>query len=360
MITGLIVMSIIFTSCLQKEDIKIGLAIGLTGRNADGSYAVRNTVILLTKRINEQGGIDGHMIDLIIKDDQSDLEMVRKVDREFIEKGVKFVIGHDTSMKAQTTLQAIDGEDILYISPTIATSEVSGIDDNFFRIRPTDVYLGESAVKYMEKKNYDNVLIIYDSRNRAGAEGAITSIKSGVKGACFEHALYEKGELGLEKTLDILDKENIQTVIIMANSGDFTRIAQYLRSKNYNQPFLISNWSNANDLYERTGPAMDSTILLSTSNLYPDTEAYHQFYNDYLNEYGFEPITVELLTYDAFNILVKAMEKDPTDVLSVKNQLLSIKNYQGLTGNFSFDDYGDVLRESMFYIMKDGKWKLVE
>ena len=64
------------------------------------------------------------------------------------------------------------------------------------------------------------------------------------------------------------------------------------------------------------------------------------------------------LTYDSIYVLAEAMKHcaNPNDAICVKNELYKIKDFEGVTGNISFDENGDTRKEVILKIVRAGKF----
>ncbi|MBI3147794.1 MAG: ABC transporter substrate-binding protein [Betaproteobacteria bacterium] len=66
--------------------IKVGVSGPFTGGSSPMGVSMRDAVRLATKEINEIGGVEGRLLELVERDDQADPELGVKVSRELVEK----------------------------------------------------------------------------------------------------------------------------------------------------------------------------------------------------------------------------------------------------------------------------------
>ena len=123
-------------SCTNSEPIKIVFVGGLTGKGSALGIEGRNGASLAVTLINENGGINGRKVQLITKDDKQNSGKAREVVQELLDEGVSAVIGHMTSTMSIAGSEKTNQNKVVMISPTTSTSELSGIDDYFFRVYP--------------------------------------------------------------------------------------------------------------------------------------------------------------------------------------------------------------------------------
>ena len=84
LIIGIIVIAIglgsffLFEETIGRETIKIGVIFPLTGAASDIGEQMRNGMQLAADEINSRGGINGRLIELIIVDNETNLEKIKK------------------------------------------------------------------------------------------------------------------------------------------------------------------------------------------------------------------------------------------------------------------------------------------
>ena len=71
-------LSLFVSSCSEPPPLKIGFLGGMTGRSTDLCVSARDGVQLAVEAVNQQGGVNGRQVELIIFDDQSDDAKVRE------------------------------------------------------------------------------------------------------------------------------------------------------------------------------------------------------------------------------------------------------------------------------------------
>ena len=76
-----------------------------------------------------------------------------------------------------------------------------------------------------------------------------------------------------------------------------------------------------------------------------DEDGVKAFVDAYENRYGEIPDLVAANSYDALKILSIAINNVGENSTNIKTHLLSVKDYEGAGGKFSFDENGDVKRD---------------
>jgi branched-chain amino acid transport system substrate-binding protein len=81
------------------------------------------------------------------------------------------------------------------------------------------------------------------------------------------------------------------------------------------------------------------------------------FLRKYREAYKEDADMVGASSYDAFMILVKAIEKAGTGPKAIQKALLETKDYNGLTGKISRFVQGEVVKPVQIQVVKDGKFR---
>ena len=171
---ALVCIALLLNGC-ERKPVRIGFVGGISGRVADLGVGGRNGALLAIEERNASGGINGRPIELIIRDDEQNPETARKVTRELVEQNVEAIIGPMTSSMALAIVPIINRARLVTISPTVTTTELSGLDDYFLRVLPdTHTYAPKSAHFHFEKSGLRRAALIYDTGNRSYTESWLT------------------------------------------------------------------------------------------------------------------------------------------------------------------------------------------
>ena len=143
----LAIIGMLFIYHLYFSSIKLGFSAGLSGLKSELGISGRNGAQLAVEEINRNGGVRGRKVELLVMDDKNNAETACVVDQKLAKQGVNIIIGHMVSSVAVDTVKNANENKILLISPTIATDELSHIDDNFIRVIASNKVQGYSLAK---------------------------------------------------------------------------------------------------------------------------------------------------------------------------------------------------------------------
>ena len=329
------------------EVIKIGVVNMLTGPLAEAGRFTVNGLTLAQEEINQAGGILGRKLELYTEDNaSSNPGTVLAFSKLANDKDVVAIVGPIASTQIQAASPAIAKAGI----PTM----IGGTDPSLtrvnnrwvFRARPNDLYSSKVIADYGVNTLKLKKWAIIHATDAFGAGGA--------------KALTEElGKLGLTPVLDQGYASGAQdfTAIVLAikKSGaevlgtymtypaDQAIFAKQLRQLGVSIQWVGSPTTCAVTTVNLAGEALHGAYAVADFTI-DATDATRAFAKKYRDRYGINPDNFASWSYDALNILAKAInDAKATDNEAVRNAILAIKGYKGLEGTYEFDKNGDGL-----------------
>jgi len=351
----------LFLNCAEKKSpVKIGFVSSLTGKQSDLGIPARNAVMLAVKEKNQQGGLLGRPIVLLVKDDRYDPETAVKVDRELIDSEVVAIIGHVTSSMSEAVLPLINEKKMLMISPTTASSRLAGIKDYFFRMfEPVRASAGQLAELAFRKHSVKTMAAIYDLANEAYAADYFESFRSAyeqVGGRMVQTQTFASGQVG--GFLHLAEKmkgSNPDGVLVVAGGLDTALICQQIAKLSWHPALFASPWSMTNDVIKHGGRSVDGILSIILLNPDDDSPPYQAFRDKFRAAFGQQPGFSAVCAFEAATALFMAYEQAGGDVASLPRTLLAIRKFPGLQGDVVIDEYGDAKRKGFITTVQDGR-----
>jgi branched-chain amino acid transport system substrate-binding protein len=337
----------------EKSVIKVGVVTTLSGNNSDIGVAMRDGILLKVNQINAEGGIDGHLIELIINDDKGDLDSVRSITDNLIEQGVQILYGYETSNKKDAIEDLFDQEDLLFISPTLSAYELSDIDDNFFRVIPTNYQQGTTLGNY-SKQFSSKTLILYSEANKNFARGVYEGYEEAFDGEVLIRGI-NKDILALDDQI-LSWYEGMDSLMVVMNPNDTLLTSQIFYREGIETNIYSSNWGMAANAYQAGGESIQGTVFVS---LLGDEsyQPYKAFKETYFNEYHEEPAFAAIYAYEAGTLLTEALSISKSfEASDIKEALLKLETIEGVISDLAFTEYGDILRANQIVKLIDGNF----
>ena len=335
----------------EKENILIGFSATLTGTYSEVGVSEMYGVEFAIHLINENGGVNGKNLELIVMDDLFDETTAINNDNELIEKGVVAINGHSLSQLGVATVQNINDKDMLMISPSIGTDSLTAYNDFFFRVVPTAY--DESLLITTKALNDEDSrpLFIYDNENFALTENHKNAFFDFVN----ENRDYEPLFYSFENGLDNADYQNIEslitdnnlnTLIVAANSLNAGNLSVLLEQYDDNELDVhYTSWASSQDLPTRVTSSIHNYYSYSFFNQFDVSESFSSYNDLFYERYGRNLDMMSIFGIDAVNALYHGLVNSSSfESTDIKKTLLDRYNYDSIQGSFSFDEHGDVLR----------------
>ncbi|GCD10095.1 ABC transporter substrate-binding protein [Clostridium tagluense] len=351
------------TGCNKdKKNIKIGILGTMSGINSDLSVSGRRGAELAIEEYNKASGLGEEKVELVVKDDKNDPIISLRAQKEFIAENIPVVVGPYTSGMIVDSMSYLKDKNILFLSPTVSSDALTGIDDNFIRfIASTSgqaLLLNNMANKNKDKK----FAVLYDLENKGFTDALYNNFKKLLE--------RNKGEIVLTKTFssslnvnysslakEVLDSK-ANALFIIGDSKTNAEITQQIRKLGTNIHIYSPLWSNTADLIRKGGNAIEDMFIVGGIDFSDKSMNFVKFRNAYVDKYGENPTFSSVYSYETVEALLLAIKMGPDLMPStLKNNIIKIKKFQGLQGNYSIDKFGDNNRKYMIFKIESGQLK---
>ncbi len=356
---------ITIAGCNSNQPIKIGVVGTMTGPSADLAINGRRGIELAVEEINASGGINGRMIELVIKDSLNDTEVANSIVDEFVDENIELVIGDFTSTLTGSILDKINNENILYLSPSASADMFLGKDDNLIRFTSTTSNQASAIVRQANMNQRKKLLVFKDETNKGLVDSICASLEENSDGIELFKQVYYNGMQTIEPDiiLNALEESEgkIDQIILLSNATSAPQIIRIIRDNGYNTDICVSSWANMPDFYRLVGDYAEGITILGLIDTTSTKKDYVDFSNKFNNYYGSDPTFVSVFAYDTMMTLYQAiLDSKSTKANTIKETIIDTSIVYGLQSTFNIDEFGDCSRDYLIYKIKDGEAVLVE
>lgn len=354
------------TACKQKsEGIAIGVIMPQTGVLSEPGKKILEGIELATQNYNNSCGNPRHKIILIVEDSKSNSkDGVSALNKLIYQDKVKIVIGDLSSDAFLAGAPIAERNKIVMISPGASNPAVKNAGDYIFRDYLSDEFDGTVMANYIFKKmGGGKVALIYvNSDYGIGVINAFEKEYSKLGGSIGYKNSFLPGTIDFKSMAIKIKETNPDIIYLVGNPTENGYLVKQLHSYKIAAP-IAGNLAFENDDFVTVAKGTFDSIIYSTAafDLEDDSPIMKFFSKSYKTRYGKMPDMAAGLGYDVVNILIKCLIESDFNTGMVKNKLYKIKDFPGVTGNTSFDAYGDVMKD--VYIKKmtgDGVSSLIE
>jgi len=367
-------LGLVFSCTKEKEPYKVGAVFSVTGRTSFLGEPEKKTVVMIAEAINKTGGINGHPLELVIYDDESDeTKCVLAVKRLLKKDKVPVVIGPSLSGNTLAVVKVMNDAKVPLVSCAASNKIVTPVADRhwIFKVPQSDTHAVEKIYDYLLNNGINKI--------------ALMSVSTGFGASGREELLRLAPEVGIEIVADERygpKDTDITAQLTRIRGTDAQAIVnwsvgptQVLAVKNWHDlgmtklPFYQSHgFGSRKNIKLAAGAAEGVFCPLGRVNI-PDlvpadnpqkkvielyNKAYQEKYNEPLSSFGGHG-------WDALNLVIDALRAVGPDSAKIRDYIENRTNFIGQHGvfNFSPTDHNGLTKEAFeMVVVKDGDWAL--
>jgi branched-chain amino acid transport system substrate-binding protein len=370
----MISLVLVFSCTKEKEPYKVGAVFSVTGRASFLGEPEKKTAEMIAEAINKVGGINGHPLELVIYDDESDeTKCVLAVKRLLKKDQVPVIIGPSLSGNTLAVVKVMNDAKVPLISCAASNKIVAPVVDRkwIFKVPQSDTHAAEKIYDYLLKNGINKI--------------AIMSVSTGFGASGREELLRLAPQVGIEIVADERygPKDTDITAQLTRIRGTEAQAivnwsvgpTQVLAVKNWHDlgmtkiPFYQSHgFGSRRNIKLAAGAAENVFCPLGRVNipdLVPDdhpqkkvimlyNQAFQEKFNEPLSSFGGH-------AWDALNLVIDALRTVGPDSAKIRDYVETRTNFIGQHGvfNFSPTDHNGLTKEAFeMVVVKDGDWAL--
>ena len=359
-----------------KEPIKIGVVLSESGANEPLGKPEANAIDLFVKRINEAGGIDGHEVEVIIKDDQSDANKAQQAVVELLQQeDVVAVIGSSGTGTTIAMKQETAKAEVPQVCMAAGANIMEGGNTWIFRTPPTATEAGKKVLEYIaDTLKVKKVALLYDT-NPFGTDGkAVVEAEApdfGLEVVVSEGYQTDESEEGMDTHLTNIMTSDPEVVVVWGTNPGPAKIAKRMRDKGIDLPYVGSHGIANQAFIELAGEAANGVVfpagkmLIYEQVLEPGTEEYDfikDFSDAYFEEYGEQINTFAGHGWDAILIITEALKRAGVGATpaELRDEIEATEGLVGTAGIFTYtvEDHNGLTPDDLTMVeIVESKWE---
>lgn len=346
-------------ACDWGGPVRIGFCGPLTGRWSDLGVQGRNGATLAVEDLNARGGIAGRRVELVVADKGEAPDAAPAAVRELDRKGAAVLVGLMTSAAALAGLPEAEKAGLAVVSPTAATTELSGLADGFFRVIPDAAAYAQFQADLAARQGLRRVLAVLDQGNAGFTEPYAQAFGLTLAAAGGQMAGTVRLSPGSEADLQGLARSaaaaNATALLALLPARSLARLALGLPALAPRLAVYTAMWGFNNEFLEMAGrqAAGVTSCLIYPFDAPPPAMA--GFMAQFRSRFGHEPASSALLAYEAVTAAALALDRTRGSRTGLVEALAGLGPIPGLTGPLRFDAEGDVDRPMYWAEVRDGR-----
>lgn len=329
----------------EAEVIKIGAILPLTGDGAKYGQSARRGIDLAVSEINESGGIEGKLIEILYEDSKLDPRAgTDAIHRLLSIEKVPAVIGAMGSSVTLAIAPIAEDHKVVLLSPTSSAPAITNAGDYVFRNTYSDIFEGVKMGTYaFNQLSFRRVAIFHlDNDFGVGLSNTFSRRFAELGGQVVITESYEAGALHFRTQLAKIRNVNPDGVYVVGYS-EMGRVLRQAREMGITLPVISCiMFEDPTIVQVASGAAEGVVYTYPAYNAGSDKETVSLFVEEFEETFNQKPDIYAASAFDALRILAQAMKESGFTSDSIKGALYSIQDYPGVTGTTTFDRNGDV------------------
>ncbi len=350
----------------QTQPVKIFGLVELSGTGTTSGTNFNDGVKLAVKEINAAGGILGRKIEYSASDTQSQPQVAKALAVKAIDDGAYIVMGPVFSGSIMVSMPETRRAEI----PNFTGGEAAAITQQgnpyIFRTSFTQSTAMPKVARYLKDGlNAKTVAIIY-TNNDFGKGGRDVFMKAlepeGIK--VVTDISTDPGQLDFSGAVLKAKQANVDALFVYTNEEEAARALRELRKQGYDKPIVGETVLTSQKVIELAGDAANGAVAHVGLTADAPDPGIRAFAARFQKEYNYKSDHNGLKGYTGMYVVKAVTEKigkfDPRAFAQAMHGVkLSAKDYPGVLMDVSFDQNGDLDRESFMTKVVNGKQEVV-
>ena len=329
------------------EPLKIGAILSVTGPASFLGEPEARTLEMLVAETNKMGGVMGRPVQLIIKDSGASPEKAFSFAKQLIEEEKVFaIIGPSTSGETMKIKAVAEAGKTILMSCAAAEAIVNPQAKYVFKTPQKDSDAIIKIFQEMKKMKISRIGVLSSNTGFGGAgKGQLEKLAPQHGITIVANEVYDKAASDLTAEVTKIKAANVQAIVNWSIEPAQAIVIKNARQIGLTIPIFQSH-GFGNIKYVQAAGAAAEGVLFPAGRLlvadvlpknHPQKALLLKYTTDYESKYKDEASTFGGHAYDAYIILLKAIEQaKSTDTEAVRTAIENLKGVVGTGGIFNF------------------------
>lgn len=336
--------------------IQIGIYEPMSGADSDAAKAEIKGIELAHE---VYPNIGGKIVELVYSDNSSDIDAAETAINNLISKKPDIILGSYGSVYSMIAGKPVNDAKIPAIAITNDNPLVTKNYPYYFRVCYVDSNQGDLLAKYVLEQKQETTAGVLMPNNDDVAMAMATTFVDRIEAetenedAITAYETYKPGQKDFTKPLKAIQESGVKSVLLPGDSADSANIINQAADMGLDVMFLgPTDWSSKEFRSELSSSVSKEHLAFVNFFTADDTinQESEKFLEAYHEKYGKdkEPEDSVALGYDAYLIAINAVNDAGNDPSGndIRKVLASAKEFQGASGNITFNTEGDPLRSA--------------
>ncbi len=354
----------------NSDVIKIGANLAMTGNSASYGISGKNGVELAVKEINDAGGLLGKKVEVVYGDNRSEATEAVNAMQKLLDEEAQFIVGPETSSCALACVATADQEKIPMIS-SFGTNPAITVNPDTNQTRPyvfrgafIDTFQGKVMADFVAKELNAKTAAVYVDNSSDYSKGLQKFFIEGFEnggGSIVAAEAYLQKDTDFKAALTKIKAANPDVIFVPGYYQEVGMIIKQAREMGITAPIVGGDGWDSAKLAEIAGAANLVDCYFGNHYSSDDTsEVVQNFVANYQKMFNLRPDSPAALSYDSVMILAQAIKNaNSDDKDKVREALEQLKDFNGVSGNISYNEFHDPVKSAVILTFKDGNQAFV-
>jgi len=378
LITGMVILSgPVCAAAEQKAALKLGVNLDTTGYAAWLGEPELQAIQLFAEQINAKGGIDGHPLELVIYDNESNPEKSSGIAKKLIQRDKVSAMIATAITATSNAAKPVSQEEKVPMYSLSGSYEPNYPDSFSFATWVHTSGMIETIYDYFVKKGIKRVAVLCatDSTGQTWFDEA--------NKAARKYGIEIAGERFNVKDMDVtpqlakLKAGNPQALIVGVSGAPNAVVAKNFNQMGFKIPYVTGHGNISDTFLKLMEGNEPDTLLLPGAyyivakelpDSYPQKKIIREFNEAFQKKFKKEPDIYAVVAYDAARVIAEAMKQvkpqGPGDNIKLRDAIEKIRNFPAIYGGtytFSKEDHRGIKKEAALMIqVKGGKFVMAK
>lgn len=365
----------------QHSPLRIGAILSLSGTYASMGAVEKQALELEIKRINDAGGVNGHPIELIIENDNTDESKAVSAAEKLIHRDkVIALLGATGTGPTMAVRSAVEKANIPQLSMAGGNVITGQFSSHVFQTPWTNELLLDDLFKSLSEQKITSVALVTDSGGYGKDGRSIAVLKAKKYGVSLAvDTSFKPGDTDMAAQVAAVKKSHAQAVVLWNAGKEAPLFVKQLKLTGSSLPIYGGSGQARSEFIEGAQKYAEGVTIITGKSFIPaswkdntnERNAMETFVKRFNDAYGIDPDIFAGHAYDALHLVVNAAstlseqqlsglesgEKSDQDAL-IKG-LENVRHYYGFGGAFAYTahDHNGLNSEDIAYFsVKDGEW----
>lgn len=328
---------------VSDNSIKIGSFMALSGPVAAVGVPVKKGLEAYIKHINDQGGVNGRKIELIIEDDQFNPANALAAVKKLVEQDKVFAIAPALGTPGVlATLDYLAEKQVPFIYPMTGASQPAyPFKKNTFVVQPNYVDEGKILTQYAaDKMSAKKVAVLWQNSDigKQGLEGVKAQLAKANVQLVYDGA-HDVKDVDFSTHIVKAKEAGADTVILYTVVGQCAGILKEAQKQGFKANFLTTYVNSDLNLVKLAGDAANGLVIGGWASITdlndPNYKKFVELYQKYNNTTE-TPSGYATAGFIAGEVLVEALKKAGKD-LDRDGVIKALESFKGFNGILAQD-----------------------